>query len=293
MAIGSSEEIQQAPVRTFFLDLRKNRTQVLQREVPITAALLGSENIDNLKVCDSLNSLDLVQLKENLSLRVDLVNLLDIINIDQQKYSNDEDPIGYALAYGSALSLVKKTPAIDFRSDFLPYQAKKQKLQKAIRFLSVSFTILLFVTGVFLQTRWFQSNKPVRELNNRFNAEYATIMGKEPDKRKKPSTSLKEELGRTKREKSGQFGSMGAESLTARLARILLAFNKCAKQTNLNVDAINITTKTITIAGSTSNNRKTLELRKSLETNGLKIAKDSMEEKGGRGNFRITIEIKK
>ncbi|MHC4271515.1 MAG: hypothetical protein ACYST2_04300 [Planctomycetota bacterium] len=292
MAIGSSKHIQKAPVRTFLLNLRNNRTQMLQREVPITAALLEPENIDSLKVCDCINSLDLVQLKDSLSVRVDPVNLFEIINIDQQKYTDDEDPIGYALAYGSALSLVKKTSTIDFRSDFLPYQAKKQKLQKAIRFLSISFTILLFVTGVFLQTRWFQSNKPVKDLKNRFNSEYATVMGKEPERRRDPVKLLESELNKVKREKSGQLGSMGAESLTARLARILLAFNKCAKQTKLNVDAINITTKTITIAGSTSNRRNTLKLRQSLETNGLKIAKDSLEEKGGRDNFRLTIEIK-
>ncbi|MHC4293500.1 MAG: hypothetical protein ACYSTX_04330, partial [Planctomycetota bacterium] len=255
MAIGTSENIQQTPVRTFLLDLRKNRTQVLQREIPITAALLEPENIDNLKVCDPVNSLDLVQLKDDLSIQVEHINLFNTINIDQQKYTDEEDPIGYALAYGSALSLVKKTPTIDFRSDFLPYQAKKQKLQKAIRFLSVSFTILLFVTGVFLQTKWFQSNKPVKELKNRFNAEYATVMGREPERRRDPVKLLESELNKVKREKSGQFGSMGAESLTARLTRILLAFNKCAKQTNLNIDTINITTKTITIAGSTSNNR--------------------------------------
>ncbi|MHC4132889.1 MAG: hypothetical protein ACYSSP_01345 [Planctomycetota bacterium] len=293
MAIGSSAKIEQASVRTFLLGPNKERTQVLQREVPITAALLESENIDSLKVCDSLNSLDLAQLKDSLSLQVDNVDLFQIFNTDQVTCTDDEDPIEYSLAYGAALSLLNKMPAIDFRSDFMPYQAKKQKLQKAIRFSSVSFTILLFVIGVFLQTRWFQKNKPVKELQNTFNVQYATIMGKEPDKRTTPKRQLERELARIRNEKSGQLGSTGSESLTARLTRILLAFNKCAKQTKLNIDTINITTKTITLAGSTSENKKTLQLKDSLETNGLKVANNSMEEKGGRGNFRMTINIKK
>ncbi|MHC4264534.1 MAG: hypothetical protein ACYSUK_01210 [Planctomycetota bacterium] len=293
MAMGSSEHIEQAPVRTFLLDLKKDRTQVLQREVPLTSALLGLGSINILKVYDSVNSLDQTQLQDSFSGRVDPINLSEIINTDSRTYTNDEDQIEFAIAYGTASSLIRKTQTIDFRSAFLPYQAKKQKLQKAIQFLSVSCTILLFVTGVFFQTRLFQSNKPAKELQNKFNAEYAAIMGKSPIKGINLVNVLQREIIKIKNEKSGLLGSMGTESLTARLARVLLAFNKCAKQTNLNIDTINISTKTITIAGSTSNNRKTLELRKSLETNGLKIAKDSMEEKGGRGNFRITIEIKK
>jgi type II secretory pathway component PulL len=187
---------------------------------------------------------------------------------------------------------VKQTQTIDFRSDFLPYQGKKQKLQNAIRYLSISCTILLLVVGVFLQTRWFQGNKPVKELQKRFNADYKTIMGRQPDKRKKPLTSLKDELGRIKREKSGQLSGTGSKSLSGRLTRILLGFNKCATKTNLIIDSVNISTKTINIVGSTSNRSNTERLRKSLEANGLKIAKDSVQMKGGRDNFRLTIETK-
>jgi hypothetical protein len=293
MAIGSSEHIEQTPTRTFLLGLKKDRTQVLQREVPITIALLKSENIDKLKVYDSTNSLDIEQLKEGLFIQVEPVNLNEAIEADRAIFSKDEDQVGFALAYGAALSLSKETQTIDFRSEFLPYQGKKLKFQKALKILSVSLTILIIAVGVYLQVIWFNKNKPLKELNNKFETQYASIMGKSPSKGANLVNVLKREIIRIKSEKSGQLGGMGTESLSARLARILLAFNKCAAQTNLNIDNINITTKTITIAGSTSSRRNTLKLRKSLEDNNLKIAKDSLEEKGGRDNFRITIEIKK
>ncbi|MHC4757828.1 MAG: hypothetical protein ACYTE8_04160 [Planctomycetota bacterium] len=293
VATGSSEDIQRTPARTFLLGIKKDRTQVLQREVPISAAILESENIDALRVCDSMNSLDLEVLKESLAIRVESIDLFEILGTDPDTNTADQDQIELALAYGAALAVLNKTTdTIDFRSDFLPYQAKKQKLQKAIRFLSVSCTILLFVAGAFVQIKWFQNNKPVKELQNKFNTQYAAIMGKEPERRRDPVRSLKSELVKVKSEKSGQLGIAGTESLTARLIRILLAFNNCAAQTNLNIDTLNITTKTITIAGSTSNRRNTLKLRNSLQKNSLQIVKDSLEEKGGRDNFRLTIEIK-
>ncbi|MHC5075095.1 MAG: hypothetical protein ACYTFM_01505 [Planctomycetota bacterium] len=290
--MGPSEHLQQIPPRTFLLDIKRDRTQALQREIPITIALLEPESIDSLKVFDSINSLDLGQLHDNLTVETECVNLPELINLEQQADTSGGDPTGFILAYGAAISLVKQTETIDFRSDFLPYQGKKQKLQNAIRYLSISCTILLFVIGVFLQTRWFQGNKPIKELQKRSNADYKTIMGRQPDKRRKPLTSLKDELGRIKREKSGQLSGTGSKSLSGRLTRILLGINKCAAQTNLIIDSINISTKTITIAGSTSNRSNTENLRKSLEANGLKIAKDSVQMKAGRDNFRLTIETK-
>jgi type II secretory pathway component PulL len=289
---GSSEDIQRTPARTFLLGIKKDRTLVLQREVPISAAILESENIDALRVCDFMNSLDLEVLKESLAIRVESIDLFEILGTDQDSNTADQDQIESALAYGAALAVLNKMDTIDFRSDFLPYQAKRQKLQKAIRFLSISCTILLFVTGVFVQTKWFQNNKPVKELQNRFNTQYAAIMGRQPDKRTNPNRQLERELMTVKNEKSGQLGIAGTESLTARLTRILLAFNNCAAQTNLNIDSLNITTKTVVIAGSTSNRRNTLKLRNSLQKNGLQIVKDSLEPGAGKDNFRLTIEIK-
>ena len=288
---GPSERLQLIPPRTFLIGPDTDRMQILRREIPITNALLEPDTIDCLKICDSLNSLQPDVLKENLSTQVVPIDLHELVN-KEQHLDNKEDRIGLAIAFGAALSILKKADVIDFRCDFLPYQGKSKKLKKATRFLSISCTILFFILGVFLQTQWFQKNKPIKSWQTEFKSDYATIMGKEPDKRRNPLTLLKNERTRVRNEKSGQFGGMGSESLSAKLTRVLLAFNKCATQVKLNIDSINITTKMITLAGSTSNRRNTLKLRNALEENGLQIAKDSLEEKGGRDNFRITIEIK-
>lgn len=289
---GPSETIKRIPSRAFLLDPHKDKMHMLQREILMTIALLQTDGIDSVKVFDSKNSLQPHLLAENLPVPVEPVKLPEMISSGQASYDTEEDLTELSIAAGAVLSILKKTDTINFRSDFLPYQGKQQKLEKATRFLSISCTILFFVLGVFLQTKWFQVNKPVKEWQAGFNTAFFTIMSKKPDKQSKPTSQLRRQLNRIKNEKSGQFGGMGSESLSARMTRILIAFNKCAAQINLNIDSINLTTKTIIISGSTSNRRNTLKLRNALEENGLTITKDSLEEKGGRDNFRVTIEIK-
>jgi hypothetical protein len=74
---------------------------------------------------------------------------------------------------------------------------------------------------------------------------------------------------------------------------VLEAFNKCAEQTNLNIDSISITTRTISIAGDTSSRENTLKLFDAIRESKLDILQQNLDAKGGRDNFSITVTPKK
>jgi hypothetical protein len=108
-----------------------------------------------------------------------------------------------------------------------------------------------------------------------------------------PVAKLASELRRIQDVKSGQLSVTGEESISAKLTLVVGAFNKCAARTNLNVESINITAKTISIAGDTSNRKDTLKLFETMEQNGLDVLTQRLDAKGGRDNFRITVAPKK
>ncbi|GAF78926.1 unnamed protein product [marine sediment metagenome] len=135
-----------------------------------------------------------------------------------------------------------------------------------------------------------QKNKPRVLLREKFTGEYAAVMmGKKLPSKGKPSSKLASELRRVQNIKSGQLSATGEKSVTAKLTMVLEAFNKCAKATNLNIDSIAISDKTINVVGSTSSRTHTRTLRKAIEANGLKILQDRLELKANRDNFTITL----
>jgi len=87
--------------------------------------------------------------------------------------------------------------------------------------------------------------------------------------------------------KKGLF--TGEESGSAKLTLVLRAFNKCASQTDLNIDSISVTTKMIRIVGSTSSRKNTLKLRRTIEDSELKILQDTVVVEGGRDTFIMSV----
>ena len=58
------------------------------------------------------------------------------IQLLEEKLANYVD-VGFAIACGAALSHLERAQAVDFRSDFMPYQGKKVRLQKAMNHAAV------------------------------------------------------------------------------------------------------------------------------------------------------------
>ncbi len=152
--------------------------------------------------------------------------------------------------------------------------------------------ILMIAVGSYFQLELLRQNKYRSQLREKFARDYSVVMSgkKLPSKTREAANRLSRELRRIKNVKSGQLSITGEESVAAKLTLLLEAFNKCAAKTNLVVDSISITTKSIVIAGETSRRKNTLILYDAIRQVKLDILQESLvEDKGGRDNFRITV----
>lgn len=279
-------------MRTFLLGSRRDRGEVLSREVPLTKAFIEmTEPVKSVEVFDSSDSVDCSFLSEKVGMEVNRFDLAGSLGIEEEKLGEFADMVAASIGYGAALLDSEKSPTIDLRSDFMPYLGKRIRLQKAAMFLSISLTVLMMALGIYSQIRLHQTNKPLKAIRSQFKEDYAAVMlGKSrPAKAKEAVSKLSTELRRIKNVKSGQLSMTGEKSISAKLTMVLSAFNKCASRTDLKIEKISITSKNIRILGNTSSRKNTLSLRKAIEQSGLKISNDSAESKGGRDIFVITV----
>jgi hypothetical protein len=293
IAFGKSQET--LALRTFLVSPTQDRAELLAREVPVTTTLVGTEGpINYIKAFDSTGSANYQQISEKLGIEVGSIDLAEAATTDPETLADCTDPVDFAIAYGAALSQLEKVQSVNFRNDFMPYQGKKVRLQKTLKFLSVSMIVLMLAMGLYFQLQLLQKNKYRSQLRKKFEKEYSAVMlGKKPPPKSSPAKKLAGELRRIRDVKSGQLSITGEESISAKLTLVLEAFNKCAAQTNLNIETITITNKNIGITGDTSSSKNTLKLFDAIRKSKLEILQQSLYTKGGRNNFRITVEPKK
>jgi hypothetical protein len=183
--------------------------------------------------------------------------------------------------------------SINLRSDFMPYQGKRLRLQKTLKFLSISVTILLFALGLYFQTQSLKVNKYRASLHDKFAPQYLAIMPgskKLPPKFSEAVNKLGQELRRINSVKSGLYSVKGEESVSSKLTVLLEALNKTASQTNIIIDSISITPKSISIAGDTPSPSSTHKFREALIETKLGNLQDRLAStQSGRHSFSITI----
>ena len=288
---GSQEPV---AMRTFLLGPAQDRNDVLAKEVPVTAALLGTDGpINCVRVFDSTGSVNYEQLSRKLGIEAGPVDLAEAAGAEPQSLADCADPVDFAIACGAALSRSEKDRSMNFRSDFNPYQGGKLRLQKALKPLSISVVALCLAVGLFLQLQLLQKNRYCSRLHKKSEKQYSAVMlGKKPPAKSNPVKKLAGELRRIRDIGSGRLSITGEESVSAKLTLVLEAFNKCAAQTDLNIDSIAVTTRTISIAGDTSSRKNTLKLFEALRVK-LDILQQRLDSKAGRDNFHITVVPKK
>jgi hypothetical protein len=282
-------------MRTFLVRSSQERNDLLAREVPITTALVEADMpVNSIKVFDSTGSVDYQQLSKRLGIEAGSVDLVAAAVTGPEALADCAGPVGFAIAYGAALSHLEKAQSVNFRNDFMPYQGKKVRLQKAMKFSSVSVAVLMLAAGVYFQLQLWQKNKYRSQLYEKFEKQYSAVMfGKKPPPKSNPVKKLEGELKRIENVRKGLLSVTGEESISAKLTLVLEAFNKCAAQTNLNIDSISITTRTISITGDTSSRENTLKLFDAIRESRLEILQQDLDAKGGRDNFSITVTPKK
>ena len=311
-SVRTTDAAQQRPSvsRTFLLGSTPNRGDLLAREVLVTTALLrDGESINRLEVFDSSGTLKLELLREKLSIETGSADWLDAsgtesqIGADSPKDSagrrpqvdsRSTGPVDFAIAYGAALTHLEKGQSVNFRDDFSPFQGKKIKRQKALKFASISVTVLLIAVGLYLQTQVFRTNKYRKMFHDSLADEYfAVMLGQElPDNTASAVRKLGGELRRIKDAKKGLITIKGEKSISSKLTLVLKAFNKCAAQTSLNIKSVTITTKDIIITGDTSSRQNTQKFFDTVRSNELEILRPSYESKGGVDGFSIIVAPK-
>lgn len=294
-SVAAKEESRKASiVRTFLVGATKDRTKLLQREVLVTTALIeNTGSIGCLKVFDSAGSVNSKQLGDKLGIETDEINLRSIVETKLGPEADCGDPIDFAIAYGAAQALVEKDHGVDFRQDFNPFQGKKLRQQKTLKTAVISVTILLVAVGLYFQTQLFSVNKSRNNLRSKFAKDYAEVTLDKLQGNFKIKDAVREVgrlLRRIEDEKKGLITD--EKSISSNLTLVLAAFNKCAAQTNLNIDTITITTKDIMITGDTSNRQNRQRFFETVRNNGLEIIREGYSLKDNRESFKITVEPK-
>lgn len=278
-------------VCTFLVGPMQDRTELLAREVLITTALpQSSEPINCFKIFDSAGAVDYQKVGGILGIETAGIDWFGAAGSESQTPVDCADAVDFAIAYGAALAAFDKVHNVNFRDDFSPYQGKKLRLQRALKFTAVSVTFLLFMVGLYFQTQLFRENKYRDMLRARFRKDYKEVMmSQEPPDKESPIGKLGNELRRIRDAKKGLITIKGEESISSKLTLVLSAFNKCAEQTDLNIDSISITTRDIIISGDTSSRQNRQRVFQAVRDNGLEIMREGYDLKGDRESFSITV----
>ena len=288
------ESLKASIVRTFLVGATQDRAKLLQREVLVTTALVEAAGpMKCIKVFDSTGAIESQQLGEKLGMEIGAIDLPGIAETKLRAEAECADPIDFGIAYGAALAFSEKGRSVDFREDFNPFQGKKVRLQKTLKAATISVTILVVAVGLYFHTQLFSVNRSKDSIRSRFAKDYAEVtLDKLRDnvKTKDAVRELGNLLRRIEDEKKGLITN--EKSISSNLTLLLAAFNKCAVQTDLNIETVNITTKAIMVTGDTSNRQSRQSFFETIRNSGLEIKQESYNLKDDRESFRITIAPK-
>lgn len=282
-------------MRTFLLS-EQNRTDLLARQVSMTIPLLqDSGPVNRLEVFDTVNSVDCDDIAKKLTIQTGRIDIIASSGFAAENITDCPDPVEFAIACGAATVHLDLPQNANWRSDFMPYQGRKLRLQSSLKFLSVAAVVLMLAAGVYGLTEAMQVNKYRSQLREKFAKEYAAVMFGQlmPNSSKEANRKIKVALQRIKEAQKG-FSLSGEDAVAGRLSMVFQAFNKCASATGLNIESINITDKSVTINGDTSGPDSTLKVFDALKQAGLNVLQQRISSaEGGRSTFGVTVEPKK
>ena len=288
------------PVRTFLIGPNQNRGVMMTREIPMTLATLNTaEPVDMLRVFDSANSIDAQKAGQETGFAAEHINLAQVMEPVTAGMTESPDPVDFAIACGAALGHLTKT-RVDFRQDFMPYQGKKVVLEKTLKMLSISVTLMLLAVGLYFQLRLYKANHYLSHQRQNIQNEYTIVFGKAPGSTlsgKEMLSGLNKELVRIKKVKSGQLSASGEASVSALITYVFEALNAAPPQVQMNIDYMTVGAKSIIISGDTASRDNTIALFNAIDAHPhLKISQQNYEFKANRDQFRVTVlpeDIKK
>lgn len=280
-----------ATVRSFVTSGNQNKMSLLAREIMMTIAAFGAERrTETVKIYDTTGRIDFETLAAQTGLKIEALDLAENIVFEPQE---DIEPLELIIAAGVGAGFAGKTEKVDFRSDFMPYEGKKEALEKTIKILSICLLVFFVAIGVFLQMQYYKTNKDRKRIEDKFKADYVIAMsGGKFTKSSEAVRKLKSEINRIKDVKSGLLSASGDDSIEAKLTFLFEALVSVPKNIDIEIEKIAATTKTMTITGSTSSGGY-LQLFGAIDKHPKLVRGSSTyESKNGRDNFRLTIELK-
>lgn len=279
-------------LRTFLIGSAQDREKLLQRETLVTAgATEAAHPVDRLCAFDVAGEIVAQSLRDNTGLDVGQGDLVAMAGVEPSDVSDCSNPVDFALAYGAALALPEKANSVNFRNDHMPYLGKKMRLQKAVRFLSISLTILLLAVGVYFHSQLLREGRYRAALRAKLEPDYLAVMLGEKKLPAPMKTAVNKLAGALRILKANKTGIGGNEELvSAKMTLVLQALNNCARRTDLNIDSITITGKSTVVIGDTSSRQNTLAVHEAMKQAGLELRQNSATPEGRRDSFTIMVE---
>ena len=284
-----------AIVRSFLTSPGQNKMALLTREIMLTMASLGTKGrTGTVKVYDVTGKIDYKILTEQTGLAVEALDLAEKITLQgQQESGQDIENLDLIIAAGAGAGLAGKTDKVDFRADFMPYQGKRAALEKTIKIISACLFVLFIALGILMQIQYYKTNKDYSRIQNKFKTDFIIAMpGSTFPRSNEAVRRLKSEINRMKDVKSGLISASGEESIEAKMTYLFEALNSVPKNVDIDIERIAITTKTMSITGST-NGGGYLQLFGAIDKHPkLARGQSNYTPKEGRDNFMLTVVLK-
>jgi hypothetical protein len=283
-------------LRTFLIGAGQERTALLAREALVTTALAEpARPVRHVNVFDEAGAVAAGSLGTRTGLNVSACDLAALAGPRPQGAAELPGAVGLALACGAALGLTEKANSVNLRNDHMPFLGRKRKMQNAIRFLSLSMTVLLLAAGVYFHSQLIRVNKQRESLHDKLETDYLAVMHGEkrlPAPMKKAVANLANAVRRLQAEKQGT--DTNQETVSAKLMLVLQGLNSCIGRTNLNLSSVTITDKSIVIVGDTPSRQNTQDavkaIREIMKKAGIEVGPETQRTEGDRDAFTITAE---
>jgi hypothetical protein len=265
---------------------------MLTKQVSMSTALLQTAGTANrLEIFDTADSVNCDDIARKIAVETSRIDITGLAKVSADAIADCPDAVEFAIAYGAAIAQLDGSHGTNFRSDFMPYQGRKLRLQQTLKFFAVAAVILMFAVGLYGLMQAVQFNQYRAKLGAKFAKDFSAVMfgEKMPSKTKEATRKISTALRRIKEAQKG-FSLTGEEAVTAKLALVLAALNKCAATTGLNIETVTITDKMITINGNTPSPENTLKMFDALKKTGLNVLQQRISTDGGRSTFGVTVE---
>lgn len=289
--VANADSEGESMMRAFLIGPAQNRRALLIREALVTTALAGTgDSAGKLCVFDGAGTLTAGDLATGIPFRVEDCDLVAMRGLGTGASLDGLAAVDVAIAYGAALPLAPQDTGTNFRNDHMPYLGKKARLQKAIRFLSISLTLLLLALGVYAQTQWMRVDQYRTTLHEKLEPDYLAMMpGAQqlPPRMKAVVDRLERTLRGVENERDGRIDP---KSLSDKLTLVLMALKACTAEADLKIDVITVSAQNIMVTGDTSSRPSTLKVFEAMKKAGLKLTKQGFDTKGGRDTFTVTVE---